>query len=58
MFKHNKLKNYVKIKGKLSTKNLRRLCEKNKTEEEVLVIHSEDVPYEDYFPNAFNTCFV
>jgi len=53
MLKSSRLKGYIKIKGKLSTKNLRRLCEKNKTEEQVLVIHSEDVPYEDYFPNAF-----
>jgi len=53
MLNSDKLKRYFKIKGKLSTKNLRRLCENNKTDEEVLVIHSEDVPHEDYFPNAF-----
>jgi SAM-dependent methyltransferase len=53
IFKSERLKGFVKIKGKLSTQNLRRLCENNKTEEEVLVIHSEDVPYADYFPNAF-----
>jgi len=48
-----RIKQIGKIEGKLSTKNLRRLCENNRTDQEVLVIHSEDVPYKDYFPNAY-----
>ncbi len=41
------------LKEKLSTKNLRRLCQDNATDKRVLVVHSEDVPYEGYFPNAY-----
>lgn len=41
------------LKGKLSTKNLKRLCKDNKTDEKVLVIHSQDVPYKEFFSNTF-----
>ncbi len=47
------MKEMMILKEKLSTKNLRRLCEENATKDRVLVIHSEDVPYESYFPNAY-----
>ncbi|MGB0722155.1 MAG: class I SAM-dependent methyltransferase [Gammaproteobacteria bacterium] len=40
-------------KRKLSTKNLDRLCREFATDEYTLVVHSEDVDYEPYFPNAF-----
>jgi len=40
-------------KKKLSTKNLDRLCRENATQELTLVVHSEDVKYKPYFPNAF-----
>jgi SAM-dependent methyltransferase len=39
--------------GKLSTRNLDRLCRENATDKMTLVIHSEDVKYKPYFPNAF-----
>lgn len=39
--------------GKLSTKNLDRLCRENATDKLTLVVHSEDVKYKPYFPNAF-----
>jgi SAM-dependent methyltransferase len=38
---------------KLSRRNLDRLCREYATEERILVIHSEDVDYEPYFPNAY-----
>jgi SAM-dependent methyltransferase len=38
---------------KLSTKNLTQLCRDNATTAPTLVIHSEDVDYQDAFPNAF-----
>lgn len=41
------------IRGKLSTKNLDRLCQENATDKLTLVVHSEDVKYKPYFPNAF-----
>jgi SAM-dependent methyltransferase len=40
-------------KKKLSTRNLDRLCEEYATSEKTLVIHSEDVEYKPYFPNAY-----
>jgi SAM-dependent methyltransferase len=48
-----KLLHYNLTKRKLSTKNLARLCRENATSELTLVVHSEDVDYEKYFPNAF-----
>lgn len=41
------------IKGKLSTKNLKRLCEKHTTDEKVLVVHSQDVPFEEFYSNTY-----
>jgi SAM-dependent methyltransferase len=41
------------IKRKFSTKNLERLCRENATTEPTIIVHSEDVDYSDYFPNAF-----
>jgi SAM-dependent methyltransferase len=41
------------IKKKLSTKNLDKLCKEFATDRRVLVVHSEDVNYKPYFPNAF-----
>jgi SAM-dependent methyltransferase len=38
---------------KRSTKNLRRLCQEYSTTTRTLVVHSEDVDYRPYFPNAF-----
>ncbi|MCW3837115.1 class I SAM-dependent methyltransferase [Sphingomonas canadensis] len=40
-------------KGKLSTRNLDRLCRDFATTERTLVVHSEDVDYAPYFPNAY-----
>jgi SAM-dependent methyltransferase len=40
-------------KKKLSTRNLDRLCREFSTTERTLVVHSEDVDYAPYFPNAF-----
>lgn len=40
-------------KRKITTKNLKRLCAEHKTEEKTLVVHSEDVDYRPYFPNAY-----
>ncbi len=40
-------------KRKLSTKNLERLCRKYATNQRTLVVHSEDVNYQPYFPNAY-----
>jgi SAM-dependent methyltransferase len=48
-----KLSRYEIRKNKLSTKNLDRLCREYATEKKILVIHSEDVNYKPYFPNAF-----
>ena len=41
------------IKHKLSTRNIDKLCEEFKTDKLTLVIHSEDVNYRPYFPNAY-----
>lgn len=41
------------VRNRISTKNIERFLEKHKTDERVIVIHSEDVPYEKFFPNAF-----
>ena len=38
---------------KLSTRNLDRLCREFATDELTLVVHSEDVDYAPYFPNAY-----
>ncbi len=48
-----KLGHHSFIRGKLSTKNLDRLCQENATDKPTLVVHSEDVKYKPYFPNAF-----
>lgn len=48
-----KLGHYSFFKGKLSTHNLDRLCRENATDKLTLVVHSEDVKYQPYFPNAF-----
>lgn len=37
----------------MSTINLDRLCRENASDKRTLVIHSEDVNYKPYFPNAF-----
>lgn len=41
------------FKRKLSTRNLERLCREFATDELTLVVHSEDVDYKPYFPNAY-----
>lgn len=41
------------IDHKLSTKNLVKLCKETATDKKTLVVHSEDVDYKPYFPNAF-----
>jgi SAM-dependent methyltransferase len=41
------------LKEKISAKNLRRLCQDHATQDRVLVIHSEDIDYKPYFPNAY-----
>ena len=48
-----KLTRYSFLKKKLSTRNLERLCRETATDRRTLVVHSEDVDYEPYFPNAF-----
>ena len=48
-----KMSRYCFRKKKLSTRNLERLCRENASEKMTLVIHSEDVDYKPYFPNAF-----
>ncbi|WP_163848981.1 class I SAM-dependent methyltransferase [Pseudooceanicola aestuarii] len=48
----HKLYRFTCIKGKLSTRNLDRLCRDYATTEPTLVIHSEDVDYAPHFPNA------
>jgi SAM-dependent methyltransferase len=40
-------------KRKRSTRNLERLCRETASREPTLVVHSEDVDYGPYFPNAF-----
>lgn len=41
------------MKRKLSTRNLERLCRDTATDQYTLVVHSEDVDYKPYFPNAY-----
>jgi SAM-dependent methyltransferase len=48
-----KLTRYSFLKKKLSTRNLERLCRESATDGRTLVVHSEDVDYKPYFPNAF-----
>ena len=48
-----KASRYRFVKKKLSTKNLDRLCSECATDKKTLVVHSEDVDYKPYFPNAF-----
>jgi SAM-dependent methyltransferase len=48
-----KMSRYSFRKAKLSTRNLDRLCRENATDMLTLVVHSEDVDYKPYFPNAF-----
>jgi len=48
-----KMSRYSFMKRKISTKNLDRLCRENATDKLSLIIHSEDVDYEPYFPNAY-----
>jgi SAM-dependent methyltransferase len=38
---------------KLSTRNLERFCRETATTDRTLVVHSEDVDYKPYFPNAY-----
>ena len=48
-----KMSRYSFRKKKLSTRNLERLCRENASDKLTLVVHSEDVDYQPYFPNAF-----
>ncbi len=48
-----KLTRYSFVKKKRSTRNLDRLCREFATDRKTLVVHSEDVDYKPYFPNAF-----
>ena len=48
-----KASRYRFVKKKLSTKNLDRLCAETASDKKTLVVHSEDVNYRPYFPNAF-----
>lgn len=48
-----KLARFPMNKRKLSTRNLDRLCRDYATDELTLVVHSEDVDYKPYFPNAY-----
>jgi len=48
-----KMSRYSFRKSKLSTRNLDRLCREYATDKLTLVVHSEDVDYKPYFPNAF-----
>lgn len=48
-----KASRYRFLKKKLSTKNLDKLCSEFASDKRTLVVHSEDVDYEPYFPNAF-----
>jgi SAM-dependent methyltransferase len=41
------------LKGKISRRNLNRLCREYATDKLTLVVHSEDVGYKPFFPNAF-----
>lgn len=48
-----KMSRYSFRKRKITTRNLDRLCRENATDKMTLVVHSEDVDYRPYFPNAF-----
>ena len=48
-----KMSRYCFRRQKLSTRNLERLCRENASDKKTLVVHSEDVDYKQYFPNAF-----
>jgi SAM-dependent methyltransferase len=48
-----KLSRFPMNKRKLSTRNLDRLCRDYATDELTLVVHSEDVDYKPFFPNAY-----
>jgi SAM-dependent methyltransferase len=48
-----KLTRYSFVKNKRSTRNLERLCREFASDRRTLVVHSEDVDYKPYFPNAF-----
>lgn len=48
-----KASRYSFRKKKISTRNLDRLCRENATDKLTLVVHSEDVNYKPYFPNAY-----
>lgn len=48
-----KMSRYSFLKKKLSTKNLVKLCREFATDKMTLVVHSEDVDYKPYFPNAY-----
>lgn len=48
-----KMSRYSFRRAKLSTRNLDRLCRETATDKLTLVVHSEDVEYRPYFPNAF-----
>lgn len=48
-----KMSRYSFLKRKVSTKNLVRLCEEYASQKMTLVVHSEDVDYKPYFPNAY-----
>lgn len=40
-------------KPKVTTATIEKLCKENSTDQMTLVIHSEDVNYKPYFPNAY-----
>jgi SAM-dependent methyltransferase len=44
---------FIFSKKKLSTRNLDRLCREYASTKKSLIIHSEDVDYRPYFPNAY-----
>ncbi len=48
------LTRYSFLRRKRSTRNLVRLCREFATDRRTLVVHSEDVDYRPYFPNAFS----
>ncbi len=48
-----KMTRYSFLKRKRSTRNLERLCREFASDRRTLVIHSEDVDYKPYFPDAF-----
>lgn len=50
---YERASHYSFRRGKISTKNLDRLCRENATDKRTLVVHSEDVKYKAYFPNAY-----